>query len=68
MDAEKAKRIEQLIKKKNQEEEKKFKKQKEARKQVARAISKAEIRKRKAESGHHGKGSKKRKSDGGGDF
>merc|ERR1712083_778915 len=32
LDAEKAKRIEHLIKKKNQEEEKKFKKQKEARK------------------------------------
>ena len=49
---EKATRIETLIKRKNQEEAKKFKRQKEARKQVARALSKAETRKRKAESGH----------------
>ena len=56
---EKTKRIETLIKKKNAEEEKKFKKQKEARKQVARALSKAETRKRKAESGHHGGGKKR---------
>ena len=59
MKEEKTKRFETLIKKKNAEEEKKFKKQKEARKQVARALSKAEMKKRKAESGHHGS-SKKR--------
>jgi len=59
---EKSKRIEQLIKKKNQEDEKKFKKQKEARKQVARALSKADAKKRKAESGHHG-GKRRKNSD-----
>lgn len=62
-EAEKAKRVEDLIKKKSQEEEKKFKKQKEARKQVARALSKAEARKRKMESGHHGKSKKSRKNN-----
>ena len=60
MKEEKTKRIETLIKKKNAEEEKKFRKQKEARKQVARALSKAETKKRKAESGHHGGRGKKR--------
>ncbi len=61
--SEKAKRFEQLISKKNKEEEKKFKKQKEARKQVARALSKAETRKRKLEEGFSGKSKKKSKND-----
>merc|ERR1719356_197323 len=42
LEKEQAKRVEALIRKKTQEEEKKFRKQKEARKQVARAISKTE--------------------------
>jgi len=55
--AEQTKRMEALIKKKSAEEERKFKKQKEARKQVARAISKAEVRQQKMAGG----GGKKRK-------
>ena len=48
--SDKTKRIETLIKKKAQEEEKKFKRQKEARKQVARQISKAEAKQQRAEN------------------
>ena len=60
LDKEQGKRVEALIRKKAQEEQKKFKKQKEARKQVARAISKAEIRQQKLAS----RGTKRKHSDG----
>ena len=50
LEKEQTKRVEVLIRKKTQEEERKFKKQKEARKQVARAISKAEMRQHKLAS------------------
>ena len=59
LDKEQAKRVEALIKKKTQEEERKFKKQKEARKQVARAISKTEARQQKVAS----RGTKRKHSD-----
>ena len=59
LDKEQAKRMETLIKKKTQEEERKFKKQKEARKHVARAISKAEAKEQKLAA----RGTKRKHSD-----
>ena len=59
LDKEQAKRMETLIKKKTQEEERKFKKQKEARKHVARAISKAEAKEQKLTA----RGTKRKHSD-----
>ena len=60
---EKAKRIESLIKKKAQEEQKKFKRQKEARKQVARVISKAEAKKSKNSGNGRPRGKKRKHSE-----
>jgi ribosome biogenesis protein BMS1 len=60
--AEKTKRVETMIRKVKGEEERKFKKQKEARKLVARAISKAETKKQKFEA-RSGGGSRKRKRE-----
>ena len=60
--AEKSKRFETLIKKVKVEEDKKFKKQKEARRLVARAVSKAEGKKQRFEAGRAG-GSRKRKRE-----
>lgn len=59
LDKDQAKRMEILIKKKTQEEERKFKKQREARKHVARAISKAEAKEQKSAS----RGPKRKHSD-----
>jgi len=60
--AEKSKRVESLIKKVQGEEERKFKKQKEARKLVARAVSKAEAKKQRFEA-RGGGASRKRKRE-----
>jgi hypothetical protein len=60
LEAEKKKRVEGLIKKVREEEDKKFKRQKEARKLVARALSKAKAKKEKLEARG---GSRKRKRE-----
>jgi len=65
-EADKNKRMEALIKKKTAQEERKFKKQKEARKQVARAISKAEAKQHKmggSGSGGGGGGRKRKRNE-----
>ena len=65
VDKEKAdvnKRMEALIKKKTALEERKFKKQKEARKQVARAISKTEAKQQRMAGGGGGKKRKRQDS------
>ena len=59
LEKEQNKRVELLIKKKTQEEERKFKKQKEARKQIARAVSKSEVKQQKLVS----RGAKRKHSD-----
>ena len=67
LSAEKKKRVESMIKKVQDAEERKFKKQKEARKMVARALSKEAARKEKMEArggGHGGsRGGRKRKRE-----
>ena len=53
--SEKTKRVETFIKKMKDEEERKFKKQKEARKLVSRALSQAQTKREKFESSGRGK-------------